>query len=183
MQPALTFDPIAALAFFGGGTAVAMLGSLSPALEAARAQVAPALKAGSEDLALSPLATPWPALAAILLGALLTQLPPVADLPLFGYLAIVLLLVGSIALMPRMAASVFSTLGRRWRGVIPGLTLARLANAPNQASIALSGVLASFALMVAMAIGGWEWARLNGAGALEVKVAQELLQNLRLKLL
>jgi len=152
VQPALTFDPLAALAFFGGGTAVAMLGSLSPALEAAHAQVAPALKAGSEDLALSPLATPWPALIAILLGALLTQLPPVADLPLFGYLAIVLLLVGSIALMPRVAGSVFSALGRRWRGVITGLTLARLANAPNQASIALSGVLASFALMVAMAI-------------------------------
>ncbi len=152
VQPTLSFSPLAALAFFGGGSVVAMLGSLSPALEAAYAQVAPALKAGSEDLALSPLATPWPALAAILLGALLTQMPPVADLPLFGYLAIVLLLVGSIALMPRVAGKVFSLLGRRWRGVVTGLTLARLANAPNQASIALSGVLASFALMVAMAI-------------------------------
>lgn len=152
VQPTLSFSPLAALAFFGGGSVVAMLGSLSPALEAAHAQVAPALKAGSEDLALSPLATPWPAMAAILLGTLLTQMPPVADLPLFGYLAIVLLLVGSIALMPRMAGKVFSMLGRRWRGVVTGLTLARLANAPNQASIALSGVLASFALMVAMAI-------------------------------
>ncbi len=36
--------------------------------------------------------------------------------------------------------------------VIRGLALARLANAPNQAAIALGGVLASFALMVAMAI-------------------------------
>jgi putative ABC transport system permease protein len=32
------------------------------------------------------------------------------------------------------------------------LTLARLANAPGQASIALGGVLASFSLMVAMGI-------------------------------
>lgn len=152
VQPVLSFSPLAALAFFGGGTVVAMLGSLSPALEAAHAQVAPALKAGSEDLALAPLATPWPALSAILLGALLTQMPPVADLPLFGYLAIVLLLVGSIALMPRLAGNMFSYMGRRWRGVTVGLILARLANAPNQASIALSGVLASFALMVAMAI-------------------------------
>ena len=35
---------------------------------------------------------------------------------------------------------------------MPTLALARLANAPNQASIALGGVLASFSLMVAMAI-------------------------------
>ncbi len=152
IQPTLSFSPLAALAFFAGGSGVAVLGSLSPALEAAHAQVAPALKTGSEDLALSPLTTPWPALGAILLGALLTQMPPLAELPLFGYLAIVLLLVGCIALMPRVAGKVFSVLGRRWRGVVTGLTLARLANAPNQASIALSGVLASFALMVAMAI-------------------------------
>ena len=152
VQPTLSFSPLAALAYFGGGSAVAILGSLSPALEAAHAPVAPALKAGSEDLALAALTTPWPALACIVLGAMLTQLPPLADLPLFAYLAIVLLLVGSIALMPRVAGMVFSALGRRWRGVITGLTLARLANAPNQASIALSGVLASFALMVAMAI-------------------------------
>ncbi|MBC7574709.1 MAG: ABC transporter permease, partial [Herminiimonas sp.] len=37
-------------------------------------------------------------------------------------------------------------------GVVSTLTLARLANAPNQASIALGGVLSSFSLMVAMAI-------------------------------
>lgn len=152
VQPTLSFSPLAAIAFFSGGSLVAMLGSLSPALEAANAQVAPALKAGSEDLALSPLSTPWPALTTMLLGALLTQMPPVADLPLFGYLAIVLLLIGSIALMPRAAGKLFAALGRRWRGITTGLILARLANAPNQASIGLAGVLASFALMVAMAI-------------------------------
>lgn len=152
VQPSLSFDPLAALAFFIGGSGVAMLGSLSPAMEAAQAKPAAALKAGSEDLALSPLATPWPALLTLLIGALCTLLPPVAGLPLFGYLAIVLLLIGSIALMPRAAGLVFARLAGRWRGVITGLTLARLANAPNQASIALSGVLASFALMVAMAI-------------------------------
>jgi putative ABC transport system permease protein len=42
--------------------------------------------------------------------------------------------------------------GRRVPRTIPTLTLARLANAPNQASIALGGVLSSFSLMVAMAI-------------------------------
>jgi hypothetical protein len=60
-------------------------------------------------------------------------------------------------MMPRLAASVFRFLNRvsmrrpRQHPVL-ALTLARLANAPGQAAIALGGVLASFSLMVAMAI-------------------------------
>lgn len=152
VQPRVHFSSVAALVFFIAGAGVALLGSITPALEAARAQPAAALKAGSEDLALAPLATPWPALIALVLGAICTQLPPLSGLPIFGYLAIVLLLVGSIALMPRSAAWLFSRLASRWRGVGGSLALTRLANAPNQAAIALGGVLASFSLMVAMAI-------------------------------
>ncbi len=152
IQPRATFSPLAATLFFIAGTGVAMLGSLAPAWEAARAKPAAALKAGGEDLALARLATPWPALAAIATGAVFTRLPAVDGLPIFGYLAIVLLLVGSIALMPRVAGLVFARLAARWRGVAGALALARLANAPNQAAIALGGVLASFSLMVAMAI-------------------------------
>lgn len=152
VRPTLVFSPVAALIFFSAGAGVALLGSWSPAMEAARAKPAAAMKAGSEDLALAPLAVPWPALAAIVLGAIFTQLPSVAGLPVFGYLAIALLLIGSIALMPRAASLIFSTLAPRWRGLMGSLAIARLANAPNQAAIALGGVLASFSLMVAMAI-------------------------------
>ena len=121
-------------------------------MEAARARPAAALKAGSEDVALAPLAMPWPGLIAIFTGAVFTQLPAVQGLPIFGYLAIALLLIGSIALMPRAAALLFSFLAHRWHGLTASLSLTRLANAPNQAAIALGGVLASFSLMVAMAI-------------------------------
>jgi putative ABC transport system permease protein len=152
VEPRVHFSPAAAMVFFIAGAGVALLGSITPALEAARAQPAAALKAGSEDLALAPLSTPWPALIALILGAICTQLPPLSGLPIFGYLAIVLLLVGSIALMPRSAAWLFNRLSTRWRGVSGSLALSRLANAPNQAAIALAGVLASFSLMVAMAI-------------------------------
>jgi putative ABC transport system permease protein len=152
VQPRVHFSPAAAMVFFIAGAGVALLGSITPALEAARAQPAAALKAGSEDLALAPLSTPWAALIALILGAVCTQLPPLSGLPIFGYLAIVLLLIGSIALMPRSAAWLFSRLSTRWRGVSGSLALTRLANAPNQAAIALGGVLASFSLMVAMAI-------------------------------
>ncbi|HVK95354.1 MAG TPA: FtsX-like permease family protein [Noviherbaspirillum sp.] len=155
VQPSVQFSPVAAAVFFTLGTAVALLGCAAPAWEAARARPAPALKSGSEDIALSKLSSPWPALACLVLGVLLTQLPPVAGLPVFGYLAIGLLLIGTIALMPRLSAMVFSALARAvvpLQRAVSTLTLARLANAPNQASMALGGVLSSFSLMVAMAI-------------------------------
>jgi putative ABC transport system permease protein len=156
VKASVQFDLPAALVFFALGSGIALLGSLAPALEASRAQPAAALKSGSEETALAPLATPWPALACLLLGALLTQLPPLFGLPVFGYIAVALLLVGGITLMPRAAALVFSALQRfslgRRHGVIMTLVLARLANVPGQASIALGGVLSSFSLIVAMAI-------------------------------
>ena len=156
VRPTVGFDPIAASIFFVLGTGIALLGSLAPALEAAQAALAPALKSGSEDSSLARLGRAWPGSLCLLAGALLTQAPPVFDLPIFGYLAVALILIGAIALMPRLAAAAFSTLARIWPkrvgGALPVLTLARLANAPNQASIALGGVLSSFSLMVAMAI-------------------------------
>ena len=156
VQATVRFDLPAALVFFALGSGIALLGSLAPALEAARAKPAAALKSGSEESALARLATPWPALACLLLAALLTRLPPLFGLPLFGYLAVALLLVGGITLMPRLAALAFSALQRlslgRRIGVVLTLVLARLANVPGQAAIALGGVLSSFSLIVAMAI-------------------------------
>jgi putative ABC transport system permease protein len=152
VQPQLEFDGLAAFLFLIGGVIVALLGTLAPAIEATRAHPAASLKAGSEDQALLSLNKPWLALLSILVGALLTQSPPIANLPLAAYLSIVFLLIGSIALMPQLAATVFKLLARRWRGVMTGLAITRLANAPSQASIALAGVLVSFSLMVAMAI-------------------------------
>jgi putative ABC transport system permease protein len=156
VKPQLHFDPFAAAIFFMLGLTVTLLGSAAPAREAAKAKPALALKAGSEDTSLSGLANPWPALLCLASGALFTGLPPVFDLPVFGYLAIALLLVGGIALMPRLSAlifaMVFSMAARRTSKAIPALALGRLANAPNQAAIALGGVVSSFSLVAAMAI-------------------------------
>jgi putative ABC transport system permease protein len=158
VRPELEFRPLAAAVFFALGLGVALLGCLTPAFEAARARPAIALKSGNDETALARLALVWPSIACIALAGLLVLLPPVFELPLFGYFAIALLLVGGIGLMPRLAATVFRVLNRallRWRPQpppVPALTLARLANAPGQAAIGLGGVLASFSLMVAMGI-------------------------------
>ncbi|SCX54243.1 FtsX-like permease family protein [Nitrosospira sp. Nsp1] len=156
VKPSVHFDPVVATFLFFLGLSTTLLGSAAPAWEAATAKPAPALKSGSEDAALSKLATSWPALVCLALAGVLTQLPPIFELPIFGYLAVVLLLIGGIALMPRLSAlifsAVFSAISKRTSRAMPLLALARLANAPNQASIALGGVLASFTLMVSMAI-------------------------------
>ncbi|MFL9895361.1 FtsX-like permease family protein [Paraburkholderia sp. RL17-381-BIF-C] len=157
VQPRVGFEPLASALFLALGLAVSVLGSLAPALEAVRARPAAALKAGAEEGALARLATPWPALLCLLAAAALTQVPPLFDAPIGGYVAVALLLVGGIALMPRVTALIFGaasrTVARRRRtGAVSTLALARLANAPGHASIAMGGVLSSFALIVAMAI-------------------------------
>lgn len=153
VQPHAHFAWLPAVLFFLAGVAVALLGGASPAWNAATARPAAALKSGSDEQALARLGTPWPGLLCLAAGAGSSQLPPVAQLPVFGYLAVALLLVGGIALMPRFTALLFTGLqSARPRRTVPMLVLARLANAPNQAAIALGGVLSSFSLMVAMAI-------------------------------
>ncbi|MFP5391695.1 MAG: FtsX-like permease family protein [Gammaproteobacteria bacterium] len=157
VRPSVQFTPLAALVFFSLGLGVALLGCLAPAVEAARAAPAVALKAGNSDAAMAGLARVWPSLVCIALATALTWAPPVFELPIFGYLAIALLLIGGIGLMPRLAASLFGVLNRRYlararQHPVLALTLARLANASGQAAIALGGVLSSFSLMVAMAI-------------------------------
>ncbi|NOQ49613.1 MAG: FtsX-like permease family protein, partial [Nitrosomonadaceae bacterium] len=156
IQPSVHFESFTTTIFFFLGLSVTLLGSAAPAWEAASTRPAPALKSGGEEAALTKLATPWPALTCLVLGGLLTQLPPFFDLPIFGYLAVALLLIGGIALMPRFSAFIFSAIffvvTRRTSNAISTLALTRLANTPNQAAVALGGVLASFSLVVAMAI-------------------------------
>ncbi len=156
VQANIHFSPLAAMIFFMVGMGVTLLGSIAPAWEAARAKPAPALKSGGEEMAISKQSKPWFAIICLTLAMIFTQLPPVFALPIFGYLAIALLLIGGVALMPRFAAWIFGLLMRirsqNDSGAVATLVMARLANAPHQASIALGGVLASFSLMVAMAI-------------------------------
>jgi putative ABC transport system permease protein len=151
VRPTVRFEAGAALQLLVLGLLAALLGSLTPAWEAARARPAQALKAGDEESALRPLRAPWAGLTAIAVGLALTQAGPVAGLPLFGYAAIALLLVGAIMLMPRLAYAVFRRLPASRRSV-PHLALTQLAGAPGRAAIGLSGILASFSLMAAMVI-------------------------------
>jgi putative ABC transport system permease protein len=151
VRPTAHFDAATALTFAALGVAASLAGGFAPAWEASRARPAQALKAGDEETALKRLRSPWPALLVIAAGVALTKAEPVDGLPIFGYVAIGLLLVGAILLMPRLAYWAFGTMPRL-RGAVPYLALAQLSGAPGRAAIGLAGILASFSLMAAMAI-------------------------------
>nr|WP_310523473.1 FtsX-like permease family protein [Polymorphobacter sp.] len=151
-QAHLVFPPLAALLFAAIGIAVAIASSLVPALEAARARPAVALKNAGDPTDPRHRPAAWPGLALLTAGGLAALAPPIAGLPLLGYAAMALMLAGGIAIMPALARALLAPL--QSLSVPPALDLAlkRLWGAPQQAAVALCGIVASTSLMVAMAV-------------------------------
>lgn len=151
LQPQLQIQPAAIAVYIALGVAAGMAGAWLPAREAAAVAPAQALKAGDEAALTAGGSHQWLALGLLLAAMLATQVPPQHGLPLGGYLAIALLLAGSVLLLPGVAA----LLGRRLQGLraVPGrLAAARLLAAPGHVVVAAAGVLTSVALAAAMAI-------------------------------
>ena len=99
IRPALDLAPQAAALFGALGIGAALLGSLLPARAAAGLPPVQTLK-GIADTGSSGHARAWPGLLLLGLGGVAALAPPVAKLPLFGYLAVGLILAGGVALMP-----------------------------------------------------------------------------------
>jgi len=149
--PTIAIDAVTLALFAALGVAAAVFGSLVPAIETVRAAPAAALKAGDEQRAFARLRPAWPGVLLIATGALATLLPPVDDLPVFGYVAIALLLLGTLALIPRLTVLLLRVLPRP-SAPAPRLALAQLAGAPGQVTVSLAAIVASVSLMVSMAI-------------------------------
>ena len=156
-RPPLSIDAAALAAFALLGILIGSLASVLPALEAVAAQPVAAMRSGSTEEALSKLARRWPALALAALGAALAAAPAVDGLPLPAYAAIACLLLAAIAAAPWLCAALFPLLPRligraASRHPVAWLALQRAAGAPAQAAGVIAGVVASFALTVAMVI-------------------------------
>ncbi|MEG3178860.1 ABC transporter permease [Sphingomonas sp. RB3P16] len=148
----LVFQPLAALGFFAIGLLAAVAGSAVPARLAARAAPAAALKNAGDVLDPRQRVAWWPAAALLLAGSAVSLLPPVAHLPLFGFAGMALLLAGGIAGVPWFARALLGPLARRAIGTVPRqLAIRHLHGAPGEAATALCGIVASTALMIAMA--------------------------------
>ncbi|MCC6473379.1 MAG: FtsX-like permease family protein [Burkholderiales bacterium] len=144
-------DPVAVLVFALLGVAAAVGGAYAAARTAVRAQPARALRAGDEHEALRSLEAAWPGAACLAAGALLAFVPAIDGLPIAGYLSITLLLIGTLALMPRLARVAFALAPQRraasWR-----LALEQLRFAPGRTGMSLAAIVASVSLMASMAI-------------------------------
>lgn len=139
-----------AAAFYGLGTIVAVAGTMHPALEAARTPTASALK--SADIVSGRVPRRGSlviALFVIAIGVLL--LPPVAGLPLPGYVSIALLIVGTVIAMPSVLQVLLAS-APRWRAVPWEIAIAHLRGTARYAALSVSAIVVSFSLMVAMAI-------------------------------
>ena len=153
VAPRLVAEPVAALGFLALGIAAAVGGSIVPAMHGSRAAPAAALKNGGDPA--DPRDKPrWRVPALLLaLGLGAAFLPAVARLPLFGYLAVALLLASGILAMPTVARAALAPLARRSSGIVPlDLAIRHLHGAPNAAATALCGIVASIALMTSMMI-------------------------------
>ncbi|HVF94824.1 MAG TPA: FtsX-like permease family protein, partial [Sphingomonas sp.] len=148
----IVFQPAAAFGFFALGLVAACLGSALPARVAARAAPAAALKnAGDVIDPRRPVAW-WPAAALLLAGAVAALLPAVDGLPVFGFAGMALMLAGGVAGVPWFARTLLSPLARRTDGSVSAmLAIRHLHGAPGAAATALCGIVASTALMIAMA--------------------------------
>ncbi len=151
--PALIFAPLAGAGFFALGVAAAVGGSLIPALQGARAAPAVALKnAGDSSDPRDPRAGRLP-ITLLVAGVGAAYLPAVGRLPLFGYLSVALLLAAAITAMPWLARLLLAPLARASRRNVPiDLAIQHLHGAPGAAATALCGIVASTALMIAMAV-------------------------------
>ncbi|MCO6051818.1 ABC transporter permease [Mesorhizobium sp. RP14(2022)] len=149
----VVFQPVAAFVFFLLGLLAALGGSILPARAAARAAPAAALK-NSGDM-LDPRApVPWlPALVLVGAGALVSLAPALDGLPVLGFVGMALLLAGGVAGVPWLARKLLGGLVRLPGQSVPRLLAVRhIHGAPGEAATALCGIVASTALMIAMAI-------------------------------
>jgi len=147
----IAFPVADGVVFTLGGIAVALGGGLLPALDAARAAPAQALKAGDEQRMFGRAVTLWPGFAALAFSLLLLLFNPVNGIPIAGYVSIACLLMGGILLMPWFSGFVFRKLNAE-KNISCALALAQLRGAPGQAMVSLAAIVASFSLMAAMAI-------------------------------
>ena len=148
----MVFQPLAASGFFALGLAAACLGSALPALSAARAAPAAALK-NAGDVLDPRRPVPWiPAVVLLGAGMGVALLPAVGGLPVFGFIGMALILAGGVAGVPWFARTLLAPIAARGQGSVPRMLAVRhLYGAPGEAATALCGIVASTALMIAMA--------------------------------
>ena len=151
VAPSLQFDAGAALVYGALGAAASLVGGWWPARAAQKLPPAQTLK----GLGAAPTQgrAHWLSVALIAAGALLALSPPVFGIPLAAYVSVALLLVGGITALPWLIALLYDQLSPRVaHHLLPLLAVERARRVRESAAVAVSGVVASLSLAVALTV-------------------------------
>ncbi|TAG33631.1 MAG: ABC transporter permease [Polaromonas sp.] len=151
VAPSLQFDAWAALVYGALGVAASLVGGWWPARAAQKLPPAQTLKGlGASSVAGS---AHWLSIFLIAAGALLALVPPVFGIPLAAYMSVALLLVGGITALPWLIALLYDRLSRFVaRSLLAMLAVERARRVRESAAVAVSGVVASLSLAVALTV-------------------------------
>ena len=152
VTPRLQWSSAAALVYGVLGIVAAAVGGWWPARLAERLPPAQTLK----GLGLpSPTGGRhrWVGILLIAVGAVLAGAPPVFDIPLAAYLSVALILLGGVGALPAGIAVLYDAISP-WvaRQPLPMLAVERARRQRDTAAVAISGVVASLSLAVALTV-------------------------------
>ena len=152
VAPALQWSTPAALAYGALGSLAALVGGWWPARAAQRLPPAQALKGLGSHSADDDVSR-MPGVLLMVSGVLLAFAPPVRGIPLAAYVSVGLLLVGGIAVLPWGVAVLLRALRPLTLGhALAMLALERARRMRASAAVAVSGVVASLSLAVALTV-------------------------------
>ncbi len=151
VAPPLQFSWPAALIYGALGTAAAVVGGWWPARSAQKLPPAQTLK--GLGAATGHGNGQWFGIFLIAAGALLASAPPIFGIPLAAYLSVALLLIGGISALPWLVSLVYDAVAPRVaHRLLPLLAVERARRVRASAAVAVSGVVASLSLAVALTV-------------------------------
>ncbi len=153
VAPSLQWSGLAAVSYGALGIAAALVGGWWPARAAQKLPPAQTLK----GLGATPVQNKnhYLSLMLIAAGALLALTPPIHGIPLAAYISVALLLVGGITALPWLIALLYDRLILiPWvaHSLLPMLAVERSRRVRASAAVAVSGVVASLSLAVALTV-------------------------------
>jgi putative ABC transport system permease protein len=151
VAPTLHWSAGAALLYGALGVAAALVGGWWPARAAQALPEAQTLK----GLGAAPTQGNgrWLALGLIAMGAVLANVPAIGGIPVAAYLSVACLLVGGITALPWLIALLYDRIAPLFaQHVLPMLAVERARRMRGTAAVAVSGVVASLSLAVALTV-------------------------------
>ena len=144
-------EPETLAVYFVLGVLFAVLGAAAPAVETARRPPARALHAGDEEESVNQVPSATIGITLVALGLATSFAPPINGLPLAGYGAVAMILLGAVLIMPLLAAALLRFLPHP-RYASGRLAVAQLQGTPRQVALCVAVIVISFSLMVSMLI-------------------------------